>query len=200
MILSATAWRDNSALIADAHRLGYVTGVVLDPTYGKGNWWREHRPACLITHDIRLDGVDFRALPEADESVDTVAFDPPYVPVGGRQTTTIDEFNDAYGLVDVPRTDAELQRLIFDGMAEAYRVLRPKGLLLVKCMSYVTGGRWRPMPHRVMAEGERLGFVPVDELVHLRRPGPQPHRDYQRTSRRNYSHLLVMRKTRRGAA
>jgi SAM-dependent methyltransferase len=198
VILSATQWPDNSALIADAHRLGYIRGVVLDPTYGRGNWWKQVTPEQLITHDIRLDGVDFRRLPEPACSVDTVTLDPPYIPQGGRNTSTLIEANgssflDRYGLIDVPGNVHELRALIVDGIAEARRVLRPGGHLLVKCMSFVTGGAWTPMPHRLVAAAEALGYVPVDELLHLRRPGPQPRRDRQLTSRRNYSHLLVFR-------
>jgi hypothetical protein len=192
-VLSATSWSNNSALIADAHRLGYITGTVLDPTYGKGNWWNQVSPDHLISHDIRIDGVDFRHLPEPARSVDTVTFDPPYVPQGGRTTSTTQGFLDAYGLSEVPGNVHELRALIVAGMSEFRRVLRPKGHLLVKCMSFVTGGAWTPMPHRLVADAEALGYVPVDELIHLRRPGPQPHRDYQLTSRRNYSHLLVFR-------
>lgn len=192
MILAAHPWKDNSALIADAAALGYIGDRVLDPTFGKGNWWKQHQPVELVGHDITTTGVDFRALPDIGP-FDTVAFDPPYVPVGGRTTTTIDDFNQRYGLVEVPHTNEELRELIRDGMAEFRHVLTKNGTLLVKCMSYVTGGRWRPMPRWVAQDAERLGYVQIDELVHLRRPGPQPNHPVQRTARRNYSMLLVFR-------
>ena len=41
IIYSATAWRNNSELIADVARLGYIEGTVLDVTYGLGNFWNE---------------------------------------------------------------------------------------------------------------------------------------------------------------
>lgn len=194
MILSATPWTNNSDLMSAARDLGYINGPVLDPTYGKGNWWKGFRPDDLIAHDITIDGVDFRQLPEIDGSVGTVTFDPPYIPQGGRKTSTVQDFLTAYGLHDVPKTNEELRRLIKGGMAEAWRVLRVRGHLLVKCMPYVNGGRLRPMPRWVANDAEAIGFKQVDELVHLRRPGPQPSHPRQMTSRRNYSVLIVFRR------
>ncbi len=207
LILAATAWPTNGALLADVHRLGYLRAddVVLDPTYGRGRWWTDWRPAQLIAHDLVLDGVDFRRLPEETGTVDVVAFDPPYIAQGGRATSTLagghDEFGrrradflDRYGLYDVPKDVAGVIELMAAGIAEFYRVLRPGGLLLVKCMNYVTSGRYRRSAYDVLAHAELLGFTLVDELVHLRRPGPQPQRDYQHHARRNYSLLFVLRR------
>ena len=45
-IYSTQAWPTNAAMIADVARLGYLkdTDVILDPTYGKGAWWRVWAP------------------------------------------------------------------------------------------------------------------------------------------------------------
>src|SRR4051812_26056261 len=72
----------NADLIAAIAPL-YLTGSVLDVTYGKGMWWRRFQPDPFGHHDIALDGVDFRALPHADGSWSAVCFDPPYVPRQG---------------------------------------------------------------------------------------------------------------------
>lgn len=205
MILAAHQWRNNSALIDDARALGYIGSRVLDPTYGRGNWWKKWQPDELVKHDLKLDGVDFRDLP--DEGLfDTVAFDPPYIPQGGRDTSTLgapchhDDFKrtksnflDSYGLRHGPKTTAELRTLVNDGMTSFTAVLRQRGTLLVKCMSYVNGGAWRAMPRWIANDAEALGYVQIDEFVHLRTPGPQPIRDFQRTARRNYSMLMVFR-------
>lgn len=80
-ILAATKWRSNAELIRDVVRLGYLRedSVTLDATFGRGIWWKLWRPNILITHDIRQDGVDFRNLPESDNTFDVAVFDPPYV-------------------------------------------------------------------------------------------------------------------------
>src|SRR5688572_3505485 len=75
----------NGPLLAAAAQLWIgPDDLVVDVTYGKGNFWTRYRPGRLVTHDLALDGVDFRHLPEAPGSVDVVVFDPPYIPQGGR--------------------------------------------------------------------------------------------------------------------
>ena len=74
----------NADLIAKVAPL-YLTGSVLDVTYGEGKWWDRFTPDPFTFHDLhKVDGVDFTALPEADRSVDTVCFDPPYTISGGK--------------------------------------------------------------------------------------------------------------------
>lgn len=200
-IVAAHRWANNAAMIETARDLGYVKGRVLDPTYGRGNWWKNWRPTELVAHDrYRLDGIDFRQLPD-DGLFDTIAFDPPYIPQGGRETSTLGEsgtsghFLDRYGLVEVPSTNEQLRQLIVDGLAEFRHHLVRGGIVLVKCMSYVNGSRWRPMPRWIANDAEALGYVQIDELIHLRHPGPQPSgRREQRTARRNYySQVVVLR-------
>ena len=194
-VLRAHRWPNNSALIADVHRLGYIndTDVVLDPTFGKGNWWNEYRPQLLVDHDLKIDGVDFRALPEPDGYFDVVAFDPPYIAPGSRDKSTIGQFNDAYGIDHCPRTPAELHDMIVDGLHEFRRVLKPKGILLVKAMNYVTSGKYLPAAYDILDEATSLGFTLIDEFVHIGNPGPQPKGRGQKHSRANYSNLFVLR-------
>jgi hypothetical protein len=190
LIVAANAWTNNAAMIETARDLGYIHGRVLDPTYGRGKWWTNWRPDELVTHDLKLDGVDFRNLP-ADGLFDTITFDPPYIPQGGRPTSTLDL--DRYGLVTVPTSNAALRALVAAGMASFLEHTTPRAHVLVKCMSYVNSGAWRPMPRWIANDAEELGYAQVDELVHLRHPGPQPAHPRQLHPRRNYSMLLVFR-------
>ena len=138
---------DNSALIASIAPL-YLTGSVLDVTYGRGMWWRRFEPDPFDCHDLALDGVDFRALPEADRSYDSVCFDPPYVPrQGPKPATKLEDaaYRARYGL-DTPRGPRELERLIFDGLAEAARVAR--SFVLVKCCDFVNCPAPQPRTRR----------------------------------------------------
>ena len=194
-VLAAHAWPTNAELIADVAKL-YIgpDDVVMDPTYGRGNWWKTFTPARLITHDIRQDGVDFRALPEADDTIDVVAFDPPYIAPGGRKTSTIGEFNDRFGLHETPATPIELADYIAAGVKECARVLRPRGRLLVKCKDYINGGAFFPGTHLVITAALDAGLRYEDRFEHIGRPGPQPPRDRQVHSRRNLSTLLVFQR------
>lgn len=168
--------------------------LVLDVTYGRGNFWTVYRPQFLTAHDLAVDGVDFRLLPEADESVDVVVFDPPYIAQGGRDTSTLPDFLDAFGLDDCPKSVAELERLIQKGIREARRVLKPGGRLLMKCMDYINGGRYVKGRHFVVGWAEVLGLEQVDEFIHYSGTGPQPARDVQLHSRRAHSILCVFQK------
>lgn len=202
-VLAATPWLNNAEMIADCHRLGYLRDewLTLDPTYGRGKWWSLYRPPGLVTHDLRLDGVDFRNLPHGDEIFEAVAFDPPYVSVGGRRTTRMPEFHDAYGMSAAPSSPQGVQELIDDGVVEMHRVLAPAGLLLVKCQDYISSGRLWLGTHHTLTHALEVGFDVVDRLEHIGGVRPQPARwrkdgtpVAQVHARRNLSTLFVLRK------
>lgn len=188
LVLAATDWPTNAALIADCARLGYLNGRVLDPTYGRGKWWTLWQPDQLIAHDLRTDGVDFRRLPHPDSSFDTVCFDPPYK-LNGTPTATVDG---PYGVDVVDSRDGRHQ-LIYDGMTECARVLAADGHLLVKCQDQVNGGKVRWQSHLFAAHGVLLGLELVDALLMLAYRA-QPDGVRQVHARRNYSTLLVLQK------
>jgi hypothetical protein len=193
----------NGVLIATVARLGYLgepTSAVLDVTYGRGSFWTRHRPAGLIAHDLyTLDGVDFLDLPETAGSMPCVIFDPPYISTGSRDTSSVDDLYDRFGLGELNGWRA-VRALIDGGLAECTRVLAPKGSLLVKCMDYVESGRKVWNTFHVAGEGERLGLRLVDRFHHLTGGGPQPMTNLdgspreQRTAREVTSMLLVFTK------
>jgi tRNA G10 N-methylase Trm11 len=194
-ILAATSWSSNSALIADCAKLGYLTedGTTLDPTYGRGNWWKVFRPLHLTIHDIKIDGVDFTNLPEADGSFKHVAFDPPYVSVGGRKTTKIKDFHSRYGMTDAPRTPKDVQALVNAGLSECARVLEKNGTLLVKVQDYVSSGQLWIGTHHTLTHALEIGLRIEDRFEHIGSPRPQPQRR-QVHARRNLSTLFVFKK------
>lgn len=200
VILAATAWRTNADLIADALRLHSPSADsrILDVTFGRGNWWADPEAQRVTGHDIRIDGVDFRSLPYDDGSWDVVAYDPPYVSVGGRSTTTLQggDYHDRYGLADAPRSPADLQRVIDDGLVEVTRVTRPGGIILCKCQDYVSSGRlWIGTYHTISA-GIAAGLSVRDRMEHVARSSrPQPGGRRQVHARRNLSTLIVFQKS-----
>jgi hypothetical protein len=181
----------------------------MDVTYGRGKFWdecTEIRDTRLITHDLAIDGVDFRRLPQADEVIDAIFFDPPYISPGGRKTSTVDEFNEAYGLVDCPSTPVGVNRLISHGMCEAVRVLKPRtrgytgGRLFVKGKDYVTSGQFHQGHLHVLRTAEMLGLTQLDEFIHFAGTGPQPKTNRDGSLRRQvharsaHSYLSVFEK------
>lgn len=220
-VLSAAHYKDNAEIIEAMFRLKYLRRSfrILDPTYGQGNWWAKVQPRRLVTHDLKIDGVDFRNLPYKANTFHAVAFDPPYVSAGGRETTTIKEMYDAYGLVGAPTTPKKLQQLINDGLAEQYRVVRKArldgreelsgGIVLVKCMSYISSGKLWLGEYETIKAALEIGFEVEDQIRHVRKSGgPQPGgrtkklktgevvETRQMHSANNCSTLLVLRKVR----
>jgi len=195
-VLAATAWTSNADLIADCARLNYLQKdwVTLDPTYGKGNWWTVWRPDTLIEHDIKIDGVDFRNLPYGDGHFDAVAFDPPFVSVGGRSTTGIPKMHQAYGMDRAPISPKGVQKLINLGLGEAHRVVKPKGIVLCKVQDYISSGKLWLGTHYTLSTALELSFEPIDRLEYISGVRPQPSGRRQVHARRNLSTLFVLRK------
>jgi hypothetical protein len=170
-------------------------------TYGRGKWWTRYRPKNLAFRDLALDGVDFRQLPEANNSVRVVCFDPPNITTGKRETSTKDDLYARYGLGEMKGYRAG-RDLIAAGLAECARVVEPDGFALAKCMDYVesAGKAWN---YRFVADtGEALGLTLRDRFVHHSGPGPQPTTNGDGSPRRQVharevaSFLLVFTKGR----
>ena len=199
LIYATMAWATNAQMIADVHRLGYLkdTDHVLDPTYGEGAWWRVWRPT-FLTARVKTPNWDFRQMDFDDETFDAVAFDPPYVSVGGRATSGLNGMHAAYGMDGTPLTPEGVQRDIHKGLDECYRVVKKGGIVLVKCQSYVTSGKlWPGVFYTWSYAVDCCGFQLVDHLTHVSGPRPQPDRPQQH-ARRNSSDLLVLRRPKRG--
>lgn len=169
----------------------YLTGSVLDTTYGEGKWWEKFVPDPFTFHDLKIDGVDFRDLPHEDREFETVCYDPPYVPAGGAATVPRlhKDFRGAFGL-DAGRTAATFDQLVMDGLAECSRVA--DRWLLVKCMEFVGSNAFTDMPTDITNAARALGFVKHDQIVHHAGSGPGGHNIFHvKRARRVHSYLLV---------
>lgn len=173
----------------------YLTGSVCDVTYGEGKWWQRFRPDSFVAHDkFKLDGVDFTALPELDDTYDTVCFDPPYVPQGGTASGGTGAFRDRFGLLDESTPWWETKGLMCAGLAECARVSR--GWVLAKCGDFVSGGRFH-VAHRWMLDAaDECGLDDAwDIIIHHTGSGPGGHNIYDPIrARRHHSYLIVFAK------
>ena len=203
-VMAVARWNSNAELLVSVARLGYLRKEwrTLDPTWGVGTWWKAFRPDDLVASDLVLEkspcgeSVDFRKLPHEDASFDAVAFDPPYR-LNGRPH----EGDARYG-TDVVASWQDRMELIRDGMTECIRVLRPDGILLVKCMDQVCSGkvRWQTIEFANHAAEHECELV---DQLHPVGGRPQPERtrkdgkpSVQHHARRNISTLQVYRKGR----
>jgi hypothetical protein len=194
VILAASNWPSNAELVKDIASLYLDEDYEMaDLTFGRGIWWKKWRPKNLVCHDIRIDGVDFTALPEPDDTYDAVAYDPPFISPGGRKTSTIVDFNDRFGLEAAPKSPAALQKLINGGLFEASRVTKPGGIILCKCCSYVSSGKLWPGVFLTQEYGFSIGLSLLDMFIFLGNKRPQPPGRRQVHARQNYSTMLVFR-------
>lgn len=182
LVLAAQQWPTNSDLIVDVARLGYLQTDwrVLDPTFHAGTWWRTWRPTegQLVTRCRDLDGSDFRDLSEfPDGHFDAIAFDPPYAAQGSKTTTTMPDYNARYGR-DVVKSDASaVQHLMNDGLTEMWRLIRPDGIVLMKCQDYVWSGDLHLGTHWTLTHAIALGFIVEERFeMYALSPSPQPKR------------------------
>jgi hypothetical protein len=193
---------DNAGLISAIAPM-YLTGSVLDVTYGGGAWWKRYKPAEFAHHDLAQDGVDFRRLPYEDGSWTTVCFDPPYVPVGGAPTTShAAKHVAAFGLKR--RTLAEMNAENAEGLAECARVA--SRWVLVKCCDFTYANTLQLGHVTMMEAADRVGLVLHDLIVHAGGTGPINHQSFKtlHRTRRAHSYLIAFdarpRRSRKAAA
>ena len=180
----------NAELLAEASQL-WITDddVVLDVTYGRGAFWNLIEPRNFVGHDLALDGVDFRHLPESDDSVDVVVFDPPYRPSHGSAAT--ESYASRYGLTVALDTITDVVALYEAGIKEAARVLRPAGRVLVKCQDMSYGHRLHLVSLDVMRLLIDAGFDIADQFVLIANPGPGRTNHRQERAKRSHSVLWI---------
>ena len=202
----------NNDLVLSAYNLGnaevfpkvlelYVNpgSVVADVTFGKGAFWKfipENRYELLAT-DI-LDGVDCRDLPYDDGAIDCVVLDPPYMhSPGGTAHSSHSPFEEHYrNNGSGNSTESKYHQAVLDlycqAGREAHRVLKERGVLIVKCQDEVCANRQRFTHVEIIEEYRKLGFIAEDLFVVMRNNRPGVSRTVRQVhARKNHSYFLV---------
>ncbi len=181
--------------------------VVADVTYGKGVFWRNIAPD---QYDVRatdiLNDVDCRSLPYRDGEVDCVVLDPPYMhSPGGTAHEVHTAFEDHYrnnesGNQTASKYHEAVIDLYRDAGREAHRVLRERGVLIVKCQDEVCSNRQRFTHVEIMLMYGEMGYVAEDLFVVVRNNRPGVSRTVRQVhARKNHSYFLVFWKRGEGA-
>ena len=171
--------------------------TVADVTYGKGVFWRRVPEDAyqLLASDLET-GVDCRNLPYADDSVDCVVFDPPYMHTPGGTAHVNHQNYEGYYKNNQANSSKKYHEAVLDlyftAAREAWRVLREGGIYIVKCQDEVCANRQRLTHVEIINELEQYGFVTEDLFVVVRRGKPGVSRMLtQAHARKNHSYFLV---------
>lgn len=177
---------------------------VADVTFGGGVFWKNVSPAdyALLPSDI-ADGVDCRALPYENESLDAVVLDPPYMEGllrtntghkagGGTHGAFRRYYSNGDEASDGPKWHGAVTDLYFRAGTEAFRVLRDEGVLIVKCQDEVSANRQWLTHVEIINRYEALGFYTKDLFVIVRQNrGAVSRLMKQVHARKNHSYFLV---------
>jgi hypothetical protein len=178
--------------------------IVADITWGKGVFWKNVPKGTYQVKgtDIQM-GVDCRKLPYGDGTIDCVVFDPPYMEGLFRRSKdhlagagTYGAFRRHYSNGEASNGDAKYHAavlaLYFDGAAEAFRVLKPRGVLIVKCQDEVSANTQHLTHVEIINELESMGFFAKDLFVLVRPNRPGVSRVLQQVhARKNHSYFVV---------
>ena len=181
---------------------------IADVTYGLGVFWRnvDLEEYELVPSDLKT-GMDCRNLPYKVESFDCVVLDPPYMEGLYRKSNghlagsgSHGAFRTAYSNGQETQTgpkwhDAVLD-MYFKAGAEAFRILRQNGILIVKCQDEVSANMQRLTHVEIINHYAQLGFYVKDLFVVVRSNNPCITRlKKQVHARKNHSYFLVFVKT-----
>lgn len=167
---------------------------VVDVTWGRGVFWRNVNTADynLVATDLVRDGVDCRSLPYRDECMDAVVLDPPYIHTSGSIKESLAKCyrnNDSTQF----KNFEDVKQLYRDAIVEARRVLKPKGILIVKCQDTIESGKPRWIHNEIMGS---TGFICEDVFVLVQQSKPMISSRWKviRHARKNHSYFIVLRK------
>jgi SAM-dependent methyltransferase len=175
---------------------------ILDATVNGGRFWRGttrkvigidiescHRPT-IIADNTRM--------PFRDRFFDVVVYDPPHIPNQGKDKSK--DFNTRFGLgTRSPKEKGYTFAHTYPPFVrEAYRVLKPEGILLCKIADYVHDHRYQWAHIDLLHAARAVGFQACDCIIKVRK-GPiiDPKWKVAHHSRRQHCYWLVFRKSKK---
>ena len=186
----------NSDLLSQVIRLYLPEGSrIADVTFGLGMMWKtiDTTKYTLVGTDIK-DGTDFTRLPYGESEFDAVLLDPPYMHGGHDGTAYGQAMSQEYS--NRQNSHEAVIRMYLAASLEAHRVLRKKGIFMVKCQPEIESGRQQLTHVQLYTVLPMIGFRVEDEFV-LHQEGTPTMRQAQQThARKNHSYMIVASKRR----
>ena len=184
--------------------------LIADVTWGNGVFWQNVplQKYRLLPTDIAT-GIDCRKLSYADNSIDCVVLDPPYMEGFYRKSpdnkagsgshsafaknySNGDEINEDSDNEGTKKWHAAVTDMYFKAGKEALRVLRKNGVLIVKCQDEVSAGKQWLTHVEIINKYEEFDFYTKDLFVVVRNNRPSVSRLItQKHARKNHSYFLV---------
>jgi hypothetical protein len=215
---------DNSDVFPNVLSLHVPKGsLVADVTFGKGVFWKKVTPGeyTVLASDISAkkqpklpsfvnltDGIDCRKLPYADEHLDCLVLDPPYMEglyrsnednLAGDGTHAAFRHSYSNGMATStgPKWHDAVVDMYMKAGREAYRVLKNDGICIVKCQDEVSANKQRLTHVEIITGYESLGFYTKDLFVVVRQNKAGVSRLLkQEHARKMHSYFLVFQKRR----
>jgi SAM-dependent methyltransferase len=175
---------------------------ILDATVNTGRFWvgtqrkivgldidPKHRP------DIVADNTN---MPLEDESFDVIVYDPPHIPNQGQDKSK--DFTSRFGLVlkSPVENGYNFSHTFPPFVKEAYRILRPQGILFAKIADYVHGHRFQWAHVDLINSAAAVGFTACDCIVKIRKgPITDPRWKQAHHARRHHCYWIVFRKSKK---
>ena len=197
---------DQSEIIKNILSLHSPNGNIdLDPTYSKGNFYNNtdiNKPKYIFDISPQSNEVlygDSRNLPLKSDSIDCEIFDTPFLATTGKSLNNDDCNNVIAKRFWVYPSEKNLHQFYVDSMKEAYRILRPNGILIFKCQDKVSSGKQYMSHVFIMNEAVKIGFYPKDLFLLLakNRVVADWQVKNQKNARKFHSYFWVFEKTNR---
>jgi len=166
------------------------TGIEADVTYGRGCFWDGTLPK--YRSDIVAGGniiADCCLLPYSNSSLQSLAFDPPFLHKSGEGSMIKERYGDFPSLT-------LLWEFYRKALREFGRVLQDGGIAVIKCQDTVSSGKnW--FSHIEIANyAKEAGFILKDLFILLAKARmPQWNRKTYQHARKYHSYFMVFRKT-----
>ena len=187
---------DQDEIIRWIIKLYCPDGIHLDPTYSKGNFYKNISPPEL-KFDINpcIEGVkqaNCCNLPIENSSMRSIMFDPPFVaaiPKGEAQGIITKRFSFYRNI------QHEMWDMYCSALSEFVRILRPGGTLIIKCQDTIDSSKQYFSHIEIHNMAVKLGLYAKDLfiLVAKNRIIGKTHRNQQH-ARKYHSYFLVFKK------
>lgn len=169
-------------------------GFELDPTYSKGNFYKNGIPQPKYKFDINpqnedIQKADCRKLPFKNNTINNIIFDPPFI--AGIQNKSDDGIIiNRFG--SFKNVSKELWKFYHESLDEFKRILKPDGILIFKCQDTIDSGKQCLSHIEIINYALQIGFYPKDLFILLAKQRLiGKHHWKQQHARKFHSYFIV---------